>query len=428
MAAKKSIKISVGIIGVFFLLIWSQQLFSWKKVWPLNGDYTPAVDTTITVKGWWSESFQHQHSDYLNDNFGFRNYFVRLHNQLRFSVFEKMSANSVVFGKEGFLYEQNYVNACLGKDYIGRDTISARVKKLKNISDSLASFGVKTLVILAPGKGSYFPEYLPDDLIKKASHTNYADYRDELKKQLVPFIDFNYWFRSMKDTTRYPLYGKTGIHWSYYGVTLVTDSLSRYLETYLDRPMSRLKLGPVALSNKIEFETDRDLENGLNLIFNMNRFPMAYPKVSFDDVKDKPHSIMVADSYYWQIYGTGFANDLFENPLYWYYFNEQYSGNGSPDKSIQDVNVMEELKKTNVLLIMSTDANLSRFDFGFTNQVYAYFHKSARNKRIDEIDDSIRHSPEWLEKIKAKAKMENKDLDKAIHSNAIWVYENVPQK
>ena len=63
MAAKKSIKISVGVIGVFFLLIWSQQLFSWKKVWPLNGDYTPAVNTTLTVNGWWSESFPQRGSN-----------------------------------------------------------------------------------------------------------------------------------------------------------------------------------------------------------------------------------------------------------------------------------------------------------------------------------------------------------------------------
>ena len=428
MAAKKSIKISVGVIGVFFLLMWSQQLFIWKKVWPLNGDYTPAVDTTLTVNGWWSESFQHQRSDYLNDNFGFRNYFVRLHNQIRFSLFKKMSANSVVIGKEGFLFEQNYVNAALGKDYVGRDTISDRVQKLKNISDSLAAYGVKTLVILAPGKGSYFPEYLLDDSIKNPSHTNYADYRDELKKQAVPFIDFNYWFRSMKDTSRYPLYGKTGIHWSYYGVSLVTDSLSRYLEKFLNRPMNHMKFGSFSFSKKIEFETDRDLENGLNLIFDMDRFSMAYPKISFDDVGEKPHSIMIADSYYWQIFGTGFANDVFENPIYWYYFNEQYSGDGSPEKPIKDVNVMEELKKTNVLLIMSTDANLSRFDFGFTDQVYSYFHKSSREKRIAEIDDSIRRSPEWLEKVKAQAKKDNKDLDETIHLNAVWVYENVPQK
>jgi hypothetical protein len=78
--------------------------------------------------------------------------------------------------------------------------------------------GKQVLVILAPGKASYFPEFIPDEMATITKlNTNYEGYKAELKESTVPFIDAHQWFRNMKDTSRYPLFPKCGIHWSKYG-------------------------------------------------------------------------------------------------------------------------------------------------------------------------------------------------------------------
>ena len=66
----------------------------------------------------------------------------------------------VVIGKENYLYEKGYIDAFFGVDFIGHDSIAISAYKLKMIQDTLAKLNKTLLIILAPGKGDFFPEYI----------------------------------------------------------------------------------------------------------------------------------------------------------------------------------------------------------------------------------------------------------------------------
>ncbi|MFY7669143.1 MAG: hypothetical protein ACOVQG_10385, partial [Crocinitomicaceae bacterium] len=118
-------------------------------------------------------AFQEKFEEYYNEKFGFRPSFIRLNNQLKYWMFNKVQANGVVIGKNGYLFEYNYIKSYYGLDYIGRDGIAENVERLTYIQRKLKEMNKTLIVVLAPGKGSYFPEYFPDSCKRKKGQTNY---------------------------------------------------------------------------------------------------------------------------------------------------------------------------------------------------------------------------------------------------------------
>ena len=85
----------------------------------MKGSFTKLEDTTLTVDGWLSGNYQLTHQDYIDQNIGFRNVLVRTYNQMHYSLFDNARANQVVVGKDNYLYEENYIKAHLGRDFVG---------------------------------------------------------------------------------------------------------------------------------------------------------------------------------------------------------------------------------------------------------------------------------------------------------------------
>ena len=78
-------------------------------------------------------SAQKKFSNYLNENFGFRNVFVRLNNELNFRLYDEINAKNVILGKDDYLFEENYILTYKGKDFIGSQQIEEKVNKLKEL-------------------------------------------------------------------------------------------------------------------------------------------------------------------------------------------------------------------------------------------------------------------------------------------------------
>ena len=77
-----------GLIILFFGIMHYFTIFPYKKLEPLKGAIEYGKDTTFSIKSWLSEDYQHVKEKYINENFAFRSTFVRLHNQLQFSLFK----------------------------------------------------------------------------------------------------------------------------------------------------------------------------------------------------------------------------------------------------------------------------------------------------------------------------------------------------
>lgn len=405
---------------------------------PLKGSFSIPKKPSFTIDSVFDGTFQDAYNNYFEHTIGFRPMLVRINNQVAFSIFDTAQASGVILGKKNYLFEINYIKAYKGWDYQGDSAIESHAVKADFVHKKLAAAGKILLFVFAPGKASFFPEYIPEEYMRRPSGkiTNHQAFTEKFKKYKLPYIDFNSWFMQMKDTASYPLYPQCGIHWSAYGVALATDSLIHYIEK--DRGIDMVDFSwngfdfPDTLRNP-----DYDIAEGMNLLFNIPHYPMAYPKVQFGNVEGKarPNVIVVADSYYWNIFGKGYSSRIFNDNNFWYYNVEAHNPEWTATRKTTELDMAKELGKADVIIIMATEANLYRFPYGFIDRAYetlaaidiVEFSPSVReqkNTEIEQIIRSIDSNPEWKMKVMQKAQEKKISYDEMLKLDATWVWEN----
>jgi hypothetical protein len=337
---------------------------------PLKGAVTLAPDVKLNARDWFTGDYQVKKEKYYNDAFGFRSLFVKINNQMALSLFHEVHAFSVIFGKENYLFEENYIKAWYGADFIGEDSIRHRVEKLKYIQDQLLHRYNKTLmVVLTTGKGSFYPEYFPPERVYPKGPTNYATFVEQAADQGLRIIDFNRWFLDQKQVSPYPLYPKYGIHWSIYGATLAADSMLNYIERERGIDLPSISWNKVAMRKARS--DDYDMGDGLNLLFKLRREKMAYPELEFESAegKTRPSVLVIADSFYWGMFKFGITR-AFSGNDFWFYNQEIYHTVKGPPVSTGTVSLADQISSHDVIILMATEANLPNFGWGFIEETY----------------------------------------------------------
>ncbi len=379
---KKTFRFDKMVFAFVLLALWIpsiQKETQWVEEKPLKGAITQLDFPDFYFFDWFSGTYQEAMNRYVDHNLGFRNTFVRLHNQILYTFFNEVRAQGVVLGQEEYLYEENYILSYLGLNHVGEEKIKADVTKLRRVVDTLHQLNTSLIFALAPGKGYFFPEYFPYQYqnIKKQIG-NYETYTDAFKQQGIPYIDFNSWFVQMKKTSPYPLYGQGGIHWSTYGASLATDSLIRFIEDVRPCRLNHLKTGTIIVEEN-NSEDDNDIGLALNLFSTLTTYPMAYPQFHFEKDKEavKPKMICVSDSYSWFLLHSGFMKEVFEGGKFWYYNEIIQPSEGLISTKVSELSLQEEIEKQDVVLILITETNLSRFTFGFIDQLYDLYYPNS---------------------------------------------------
>ncbi len=433
---KKAIYTIIVIIIAIPLL---QQLTGFVYVVPLNGAVEKVEKPIFSVQNWFSNEYQSKADKLINNEFGFRPSYVRLNNQLDFWLFGIINAKSVLIGKDGYLYEYSYIKEYLGKNFIGKEEIKNRAAKTKAVSDSLAVRGIDLVVLFAAGKASYFPEYFPDSLANQIKTISNYDYFTQAFDSVgIKNIDFNRWFVSMKDTSRYPLFTSGGIHWSKYAESLVADSLISYIESIRGVSMPHYQVDNIELSTTPQYR-DNDIGEGLNLIFPLSYEQLAYPKVKLNKGDKEPpiRAMVVADSYYWELYNLGLSRDIFSNGQFWYYNKKIYSSEpGWSPTPVDEVDIRNEVEKNDIVFILQTEATLYRYAFGFIEkqlEVYAnpdYKVDSSQIKRqeLNSIIRSIKSNEKWYSSVLEKADKRSISVEEMLENEARYVLKNRKNK
>lgn len=426
-----------GVLLFLFLPLLQGALHFKKDIRPLSGAYKVAEDTAFTWKGWLDERYQQKKNDRLNQDFGFRTYFVRLNNQLDLSLFGKLNAEHVVFGKAGVLFEDDYIKAYLGKNFAGKEKLESLANKLKEAQQLLKSNGIQLEIIFTPGKASYFPEYLPDAYGQKVGPSNYEYLAQYSKKIQLNVIDFNAWFMKMKPHTLYDLYPSGGIHWSNYGALIAFDSLRKHIEKNTYLKLREFKIDRVNFSDKL-VDPDNDIGDALNLIKDIKPLSMPYAEYTWIDkpTETKPQALFVGDSYFWNWYYQGLVNNVFDNAHFWYY-NQTVYPDTVKEREVQKLPFKETVAQNKIVVLMATESNIHDMGWGFADKVLANF--STGNGAVSDSTtmnlairkdiyvryfiEEISKTPEWMEKVKAKAKEKNISTAAMIKMDADYLYE-----
>ncbi|MCB2219293.1 MAG: hypothetical protein KQI35_02775 [Bacteroidetes bacterium] len=416
------------LIYIFFLLVLSvpavQYFAPFTTLKPLDGAYTLEEQPELTWKTWYSGEFQEKYVIHLEDHVGFREWIIRLYNQLNYSLFNLAESPGCVVGKNGQLFLRSYIEEYMGMEFMGQPYIDQKVGKIKFIHDYLALYGKTFFLVFAPGKASFFPEYIPREYTIKPFSLNNHDYYVQRCSDLdVPFIDMNSWFSKIKNNSPYDLYPLNGVHWTDYGMYLGMDSLIHYIESKRNLDLPELVLEDVIVSDSIA-PPNNDVEVNMNLIWEIKKPPVPYPVLAFKEPKnDTPRLLVISDSYFWQAYEAQIPQHLFNFSGFWFYSKTAYNDQYEQGISVDSLNFRSEVMAQDVIFIMGTEATMHMFPFGFADQLYESLVPKNQTFLVKLYEEKIRKSEDWMASTREKAIENGQTLNERITIEALYMAE-----
>lgn len=418
-------------IGLLFLPL-LQMNFNLLKLDSLRGSYTITEKPDSISKNWFSKKYQIQYDKYFNDHLGYRPFFVRINNQIKYTLFSKLNTVHSVLGKNKQIFQSDYIDAYLGTDYVGKDKVKNGFERIEFIQKRLKKHNIDFILVFAPGKASFMPENIPEIYhSNKKGTTNYDEYISLLNNSSINFIDFRKYFNSIKDTSKYPLFPKNGAHWSGYASTLASDSLSKYISLLMKINMVKHKdIGGYTTNNKLIW-TDDELSKTLNIFEKIEHLNMYYPNIQYipESNSTKPNTLFIGDSYLQSFYGfyPYFENCFGENTAYW---NYGYTLKWRNKKIIKDkvfvysLNIPNEILSKKLIVLLVTQANIKFLDNLFTEKLYQLFKKNndifISENEIQFQIKKIRNNKEWISDIKKQAQELSITIDSMLTKAALY--------
>lgn len=408
-----------------------QKAFQLLKENPLHGDFVLAEKPTLAKAGWFSGSFQTQFDSYLEQHIGFRPFLVRLNNQLDFSLFRKANAEGVVIGKADFLYEYDYIRAYTGKDFVGEKIINEKMTRLKFLQVYLKdSLDIDLVLVFEPGKASFYPEFIPDRFLAEAKpETNYAKLLKTAKEINVNFLDLNQYFLNLKSKAKYPLFPKYGTHWSVYGMSFAADTMLKTIEQLRNIELLEVKHDSLFVS-LVPLKTDNDVEKPMNLLISLPPSELAYPIFTFeeDTTITKPEVLVVADSYYWNIFNARIPKHVFANEAFWYFNAKVYPDSYEKPLFVRNLKLQKEVEKQHVVFLMVTERFMYKFDWGFIDDIYQlYTPQGLQSPVYDQLSHLLKDETLFASLLNKSAK-NNISLEELLWAEAKYQFRRDDKK
>jgi hypothetical protein len=343
---------------------------------PLNGSFEKAQEPKMNPDEWQSGNFQKLFEKWFNQEFGFRNRLVRFNHQLEFSLFKTVSSPYIVIGKDRFLFEKGYIATYNGEDFVGYEKINEKLSKLNKVRDTLNKLGKEILIVIAPSKAAHYPEFLPKELISKKNITNREAYIQKMNETHTPYLDLAGWTYSLKGKTEYPLFPKTGLHWSNYMADKAADTLIKYIEQQKKIDLPEFRIKNTIWSDTLQ-DPDNDIENSLNLMFKIPNAKCAYSEIEGSSPEKNTHKILViGDSFYWQIFNRWISRDYFMDGKFWYYNKQSYPETWwGAEVLVEKLDLNAEINQREAIVIFQTEQNMNDVGWGVIEKMYDLYYK-----------------------------------------------------
>lgn len=386
--------------------------------------HSERVDTAFSWTGWFDESYQKHQADYLNDNFGFRNSLVRFNNELDFLFFNKANVFDLAVGKDNFMYQLEYIDAYNGVGFTSREVVEQNVQELKKLQDELKKMGKSLLFVMAPSKARLYPEYLPEERVTgPTTDCFYIAYLESMKKNGVNLIDFNEWYAKKKMTSPYLLYPQFGVHYSRYETVLAADTIVKRFSALSGKQLPSIRINALVEKDTLE-PPDDDAIVSMNLMWWPAHKKTVYPQYDIVNAdKANEDLLVIADSYWRDIYAHGIPAQIFRNNEYWYYFGDVEGNNHYQTTGISKIDIKRHLLQYDNILIMCTESKLGNFTFGFVKKALEELKKEIvpTPKEIDEYVQVISRNGDWLNAIRKKAAERNVSVESVLRADAAYM-------
>jgi len=381
-----------------FVLVFVQEKWRPFKLKPLAGVTFTTEQPKLTFKNFASGSYQRNTEQYSRENFGFREWHIRLYNQFFYSLFNQTHCHFIVPGKDGWLFYTEAYNNYYGIEPIhqyrtydrAREWARKDVRMMNKLRYVLKEYGIDFLCFMAPDKAEIYSEYLPYHTPAPADAINTAAYYDSLMTAIdFPHVEMTKWYQSMKDTASFPLFPKRDTHWRYSAV-YGYDSLFSYMNSLNDFGIPDIHVDRLVKLDTVYPEND---EKTLNLIFPIGNDSPKYRADITVDPGHKPKVLFVGDSFIWDLETYMPWKEILEDVEIWFYNKSSFMGFEKDKHPITEIDRLQSILKADYVVWYSSGYQwgLASYDFVEDALLRLCVTDSLFDAQIPWVMDSLQH-------------------------------------
>ena len=412
------------------------------KMNPLKGfDKEEQSPVELSFKTYYDGSYQDYLTEHAKRNTGFREFFIRNYNQVAYSCFNKITNKNIVKGHDQELYLKMYLNEATGVTFKQHfaDVDEAKAEARKNVEetlrliDTLHQHGKAFLFVFAPTKPAVYPDKLPSYYKNHLFDFSLEEYYIQLfKENHIPHIDFYHYFQDIRNTFPYPLYPRTGTHWSEATIPYVADSVLKKLAEITGYKLPSVNYIDDNLSTDYSVQ-DGELEASMNLLFPLNKPAIPRPVFELTDTvgTDKPNLLVVADSYFTQLRNSTFI-EAFDAWEFWVYNRDVQSSNPQHQWKQLDqlLDADKVLDNADIVMAVFTAPMYYTYMFGFPQTAQNLFQNGeiSEGAKLQAVIQMIKDNEDWMKAVEKQAEERGLTVEQNLRRNAIYVLEKKKQK
>ena len=263
----------------------------------------PAPKPHLSWAGWFSGNLQEKSLTWFEQKAGFMNFLMKVDGQISYTFFHEASPGSnIIVGKENFLFVDHYVRSSQDLHVRPVSNLEPMIRQLKELQKLLQKRGVSFVLVISPNKARVYSEYVPSRYLvdKRKTKNTYDHSISLLKKHKINYVDGPEYFLRNKNTLPHPLFPRSGVHWSYYGVCKFSQLVVQELEHQMSKNLGELICDDVSTSTT-PIGSDGDLAELMNIwtFQSLTSYPNFVPNVAVrrDTGAFMPAMMYVGDSF-----------------------------------------------------------------------------------------------------------------------------------
>jgi hypothetical protein len=172
---------------------------------------------------------------YVSDHFGMRPDLIRWNSVLRVNLLGVSPVESVVLGKDSWLFyrsealeDGDTINDYRGAIPLSGEELKGLERTMEESRREFSQSGIVYLVVIAPNKNTVYGEYLPDEIARFRATTRMDQFMAHMRTHSrVEILDLREPLIRAKE--KHPTYMRTDSHWNSYGAYVGYREIMRSL-------------------------------------------------------------------------------------------------------------------------------------------------------------------------------------------------------
>lgn len=289
------------VFALFYIILMAS--FLWKvagrEEMSLNGVTETVEKPVITLKNIMNGEWQLQYEAWYDEQFNLKAPLIATLNEFVWKTFHITTNDNLVVGNGNNLFEKWYITTYLQlANVVEQEYFDTKMAQLIELQQRLEKQGKHLMLYITPSKAEIYPEDIPWNYMLCSNRTQKSNYEkliEVLEDSGVPYYDSVPYVKELKDKGDFPVYPKTGIHWTQVTGSFVAQKLSDAIEEEFGYDLNELRISYQQCEQPIS--PDADIFSTMNL--KTEPYDVYYEPIYelLEDGKDKPNVFIRGGSF-----------------------------------------------------------------------------------------------------------------------------------